>query len=225
MSKESTSSGSARIRTRTVAATPMRATLDRDGVIIEVTDAWNAFTRAHGGDVRRCGVGVSYLAVCDADPDDPVTTAIAMAIRGFLDGTVSAARRFLLPCPGAGRSGWFELTVDGVPWAGRGRGATVTVAETDLYVTDRGLGEGGLSEAFLRAAHRRNQLVAAELHRMAAHQLFAITLGVGSLAERAGSAAHRRQSVALLEDLDRVIRQLLALSALLDLSHRGPHPS
>lgn len=214
-------SGSARgevgHRTRRVLGTPMRATLDGDGVIVDVTEPWNAFAVAHGGDVRKCGVGVSYLAVCEADADDPVTAATARAIRAALDGSLRAPRRFLLPCPGAGRSGWFELAVASAP-GGRPR-ATVTVEETTLVVSDHVDGISGLNADFLRAARRRNELIAHELHRLAAQQLFAITLGVGSLAHRPRSVGHGSETIALLEDLDRVIRRLLALSALLELSH------
>lgn len=217
---ENSDSVRSRLRTRSVVTTPMRATLDGDGVIVEVTEPWNAFARAHGGDVRRCGVGVSYLEVCDADADDPVTAATARAIRAALDRTLRAPRSFLLPCPGAGRSGWFELTVAGAP--GPRPRATVTVRETTLVVSDHVDGVGGLNADFLRAARRRNELIAEELHRLAAQQLFAITLGVGSLAQP--GAADGREAVALLDDLDRVIRRLLALSALLELSRSEPPP-
>ena len=87
------------------------ALLDRSGVIVQVDRGWRDYCRTHGGDLRRCGVGVSYLEVCDAAGDDPAARAVAAAIRAALRGDLPAVRRVRVPCRGPELVEWFDVLV------------------------------------------------------------------------------------------------------------------
>ncbi len=87
------------------------ALLDRSGVIVEVDRGWRDYCRTHGGDPRRCGVGVSYLEVCDAAGDDEAARAVASAIRTALSGDLPALRRVRVACRGSEIIEWFDILV------------------------------------------------------------------------------------------------------------------
>jgi signal transduction histidine kinase len=73
------------------------AVLDRDGVIVSVNAVWGRFCRENGGDPSRCGVGASYLAVCEAAGDE-ASLRVAAAIRSAAAGLLLAPVRTELPC-------------------------------------------------------------------------------------------------------------------------------
>lgn len=87
------------------------AFLDRDGVIEWVNSAWDDFCRQNGGDPRRAGVGVSYLAACDAAGDDPGAAAVAAAIRTALGGELAAPVTVRIPCDSPTESRWFDVLI------------------------------------------------------------------------------------------------------------------
>lgn len=86
------------------------AVLDRDGVIVEVNDAWLEFGRRNDADPVRCGVGVSYLAVCDAAAGDLAAAMIGGAIRAALAGTPMAGS-IAIPCATPGGERWYDVMV------------------------------------------------------------------------------------------------------------------
>lgn len=106
------------------------AVLDRDGVVVAVNERWQEFCRANGGDLASCGIGASYLAVCEAADDDPVARHAASMIRRALAGELVSPSTVLTPCAAPGTSGWFDMQVmsrlddDGVC-----EGAVVTFSE------------------------------------------------------------------------------------------------
>lgn len=69
------------------------ALLDRDGVIVSVSDAWRAFAAANGGDPARTGPGMSYVDICAASGDQ-VASAIRDALAGHRPGSLTVE----LPC-------------------------------------------------------------------------------------------------------------------------------
>ena len=87
------------------------ALLDRDGVIVSVNDAWEAFALANGGDPARLGKGVSYLDVCAAAGDDPVAGQAAAAIRQALAGELPGPLTIEVPCHSPGTARWFDLLI------------------------------------------------------------------------------------------------------------------
>jgi hypothetical protein len=107
------------------------ALLDADGVIIWVDEAWRAFCLANGGDPARAGIGVSYLALCDAAaPTDRHSAAVAAAIRAALRGDLPAPARVEVPCHAPDRPRFFDVLISSRrDDRGDVLGATVTLSE------------------------------------------------------------------------------------------------
>ncbi|WP_246354912.1 PAS domain-containing protein [Nocardioides ungokensis] len=87
------------------------AVLDRDGVVVAVNEAWQAFCRDNAGDLTGCGPGANYLEVCTAAGDDPVARHAASMVRKALRGDLQAPATLLTPCAAPGTSGWFDMEV------------------------------------------------------------------------------------------------------------------
>jgi hypothetical protein len=107
------------------------ALLDPDGVIVWVDEAWRAFCLANGGDPARAGVGVSYLALCDAAaPTDRHSAAVAAAIRAALCGDLPTPARVEVPCHAPERPRFFDVLISSRrDDRGDVLGATVTLSE------------------------------------------------------------------------------------------------
>ncbi|MEJ2860840.1 PAS domain-containing protein [Actinomycetospora flava] len=105
------------------------ALLDATGVIVWVDDTWDAFCRANGGDPARAGVGLSFLALCDA-AGDPQSATVAAAIRAALDGDLPAPARVEVPCHAPTHPRFFDVLVSSRrDDRGDVLGATVTLSE------------------------------------------------------------------------------------------------
>ena len=87
------------------------AMLDRTGVIVSVNDAWRDFSAANGGNSSRTGVGMSYLAVCDAAGDDVHAHAVAAAIREAASGDLPAPVTIVVPCHSPQVQRWYDVLV------------------------------------------------------------------------------------------------------------------
>ena len=87
------------------------ALLDRDGVIVWVNQAWQAFAAANGGDPARTGIGVPYLQACAAARDDPVAAEVADAIRAALAGDLPGPLRVEVPCHSPATERWFDVLI------------------------------------------------------------------------------------------------------------------
>jgi signal transduction histidine kinase len=108
------------------------ALLDGDGAIVAVNEVWRQFARDNGGHPDRCGIGMSYLGVCDAAGDDEASMSAAVAIRAALAGELASVARIRTPCGYAGRLRWFDLLVSQRrDAAGRPLGATVSLTEIE----------------------------------------------------------------------------------------------
>jgi PAS domain S-box-containing protein len=158
------------------------ATLDRDGGVIAVNDAWTRFAEENGGDATRAAVGVNYLEICRraADAGDQAAHRALEAILSVRDGHTAFAR-FEYPSPPGDR--WFEMTVEPFRRAEGG----VIVSHVD--VTRR-------RQAEEEARQQREEL---------AHVLRVTTLG-----ELAGSLAHEinQPLAAILTNVQAVRRML-----------------
>lgn len=86
------------------------AWLDTAGCIVAVNDGWARYCRENGGDLATCGVGSSYLEVCEA-AGDAASHAVGRAIREAIDGRAALPVTTTVPCHGPQRVRWFELTV------------------------------------------------------------------------------------------------------------------
>jgi hypothetical protein len=100
-------------------------------VIVWVDEAWDAFCLANGGDPARAGIGVSYLALCDAAAStDRHSGAVAAAIRAALRGELPAPARVEVPCHAPERSRHFDVLISSRRNdRGAVLGATVTLSE------------------------------------------------------------------------------------------------
>ena len=87
------------------------ALLDRNGVIVSVNAAWDAFCEANGGDPSLMGVGASYLDACSAAGDDPVAREVAAAITAALQGELPAPMTLEVPCHSPDTSRWFDTLI------------------------------------------------------------------------------------------------------------------
>jgi len=105
------------------------ALLDPDGRIVCVNDAWSRFCADNGGDAARCGVGVSYLDVCDRAGDDATAAQVADSVRSALSGDLPAPMAVDLPCHSSGELRWFDFLVSSrLGDDGTCMGATVTLS-------------------------------------------------------------------------------------------------
>lgn len=113
------------------------ALLDRTGVIVWTNRAWDDFCRANGGDPRRAGVGLSYLAICEAADDQP-SADLARSIRAAVRGGLPVPARTVVSCPGPSRPRAFDTLVSTrLDDDGRTLGAMVTLSEVgvgDVFV-------------------------------------------------------------------------------------------
>lgn len=107
------------------------ALLDADGMIVWVDEAWSAFCLANGGDPTKAGIGVCYLALCDAAaPTDRHSAAVAAAIRAALRGDLPAPARVEVPCHAPERPRFFDVLISSRrDDRGDVLGATVTLSE------------------------------------------------------------------------------------------------
>jgi PAS domain S-box-containing protein len=104
------------------------AILDRRGTIIAVNQAWDDFCSANGGDPRRCGVGISYLDVCDS-AGDALSRQVGAAIRAAVLGDLPAPMRLDVPCDGPDQPRTFNHLVSSrYGDDGRCLGAVVTLS-------------------------------------------------------------------------------------------------
>ena len=105
------------------------ALLDRQGVIVAVNDAWQAFAVANQGDPARAGRGMSYLEVCAAAGGDPVAEEVATAIRRALAGELPGPLAVEVPCHSPDTARWFDMLISArVDDHGSPLGATVTLS-------------------------------------------------------------------------------------------------
>ncbi len=107
------------------------ALLDRDGVIVEVNEAWSTFARDNGGDPARTGIGASYLAACESAADDPDAARVAAGIRAACAGDLWPPVTVRIPSHAPDRPRSFDVSVSS-RYASDGVcvGATVTLTPT-----------------------------------------------------------------------------------------------
>ena len=180
------------------------ALLDRDGVIVSVNPAWQAFAQANGGNPERTGPGVSYLDACASAPGDPVAEEVAAAIRRALAGDLPGPLTIGVPCHSPRTARWFDMLISArQDDAGQHLGATVSLslARSESWAS---LAEAGsVSPAAIAASAAAGRC--ADLMRVMTHRL----LGVGLLLQTAEGLAEgplaRRLSQAVAE-VDAIIR-------------------
>lgn len=105
------------------------ALLDRNGAIVWVNHAWREFAAANGGDPDRTGIGVSYVDICAAAPDDPGCAQVGAAIWRALAGDLPGALTVEIPCHSPDTARWFDVLISSrQDDDGQAVGATVTLS-------------------------------------------------------------------------------------------------
>lgn len=88
------------------------AVLDREGHIILVNEAWRSFAESNGLNMPDCGIGASYLEVCDkaSGSYSEEASLVGKAIRSILAGTLESYCKEY-PCHSPSEKRWFQVRV------------------------------------------------------------------------------------------------------------------
>jgi hypothetical protein len=182
-----------------------RAVLDRSGTLVSVNEAWERFARENGGDPSRTGVGVSFLAVCDAATDDPVARVAASAVRAALTGDLPAPLSMVIPCHAPDDERWFDLLVTPCFDEDRGPdGATLELSQRGAPAggPPDGAAAGKTSSEVVVREHLR---ISGELHTSVVDRLFSLAMDVYGLAAAVEDGRTRGRLLTVVESIDDVI--------------------
>ena len=180
------------------------ALLDRDGVIVSVNDAWQAFAQANGGNPERAGRGVSYLDACAGAGDDPVAGEVAAAIRRALAGDWPGPLTIGVPCHSPHTARWFDMLIFARRDAnGQNLGATVALSLARSQSWAELAESGSVAQGAVAAGTATGRC--ADLMQTMTHRLFGVGLLLQAAEDLAEGPLAGRLSRAVAE-LDAVIR-------------------
>lgn len=170
------------------------AVLDGDGRIVAVNRNWRSFAAANGLRDGNCGVGTSYVGVCErTEARDTEGPAVAAAIRRILRGFEEPFRT-VYSCHGPRRPSWFQVEVGSLRHLGRAD-VLVTHVPVDEEVFRREIGD------------RERRHIARELHDSTAQNLTIAVLDLEAVV-RGQRVAGPRIDERLEEALDLCRRSL-----------------
>jgi two-component system, NarL family, sensor kinase len=191
------------------------AVLDEAGTIIAVNQAWRAFAHTSGYADENHGVGMNYLAVCEAAAalsKDAARTA--EALRDIMAGKRSEFR-MEYPCRSLQGPRWFQLRVTRPDQAQTRR---IVIAHEDITEVKRTQEElAWLSGRLMHLQDEERRAIARELHDTTAQNLLAITLNTTRLHEglRDVGEPARRTLMETLELAEQSLQEVRTLSYLL----------
>ncbi|AWM86984.1 hypothetical protein C4E04_09740 [Microvirga sp. 17 mud 1-3] len=191
------------------------AVLDEAGTIIAVNQAWRTFAHAAGYADNSHGVGMNYLAVCEAAaPLSEDAAKTAEALRDIIEGARSEFR-MEYPCRSPQGPRWFQLRVTRPDQAPTRR---IVIAHEDITEVKRTQEElARLSSRLMHLQDEERRAIARELHDTTAQNLLAITLNATRLGEGLGNAKEpvRRALSETLDLAEQSLREVRTLSYLL----------
>ncbi len=191
------------------------AVLDDAGTIVAVNQSWRAFARASGYADADHGVGMNYLAVCEAAADVSQDAArTAEALRAIMAGDRSEFR-MEYPCRSPQGPRWFQLRVTRPDHAQTRR---IVIAHEDITEVKRTQEElARLSGRLMHLQDEERRAIARELHDTTAQNLLAITLNATRLHKVLPDAGQpiRRTLVEILELAEQSLQEVRTLSYLL----------
>ena len=126
------------------------AILNDEGEIIRVNAAWSSFGQANGYKNPQSGIGINYLAVCDAASvlNSPEAPLIASGIRDILAGKTSEFE-LEYPCHSPTEKRWFVVHISRFEWYG----------ETRLIIAHQNISELKLTQHELAESKQRIQAI------------------------------------------------------------------
>lgn len=180
------------------------ALLDRNGIIVSVNNAWQAFAQANGGNPERTGRGVSYLDVCAGAGGDPVAGEVAAAIRRALTGDLPGTLTIGVPCHSPRAARWFDLLISARRDAnGQYAGATVSLSLARSRSWAELAESGCIAQGAVAASAAAERC--ADLMCTMTHRLFGVGVLLQAAEGLAGGPLAGRLSQAVAE-LDAIIR-------------------
>jgi signal transduction histidine kinase len=208
--------GEAMLRSTLDALSAHIAVLDETGAIIAVNQAWREFAAAGAYAGPDHGIGVNYLAVCEASADASDEAARAAgALRDIMAGRREAFR-MEYPCQTPDGPRWFQLRVTR-PCTGQAR--RIVVAHEDITEVKRAEESlARLNARLLRLQDEERRRIARELHDTTAQNLLAIALSATRLQDRRREPVHAAAG-AVGEILDLAERSLQEVRTLCYLLH------
>jgi len=125
--------------------------LDRAGTIVATNVAWERVDTSHESEPGQCGIGASYLSVCET-VDDPAVQALGQDLRRLL-ATGAGRIEMDYPCHSPGEQRWFSLRA--TPAVGGGAAVITHVNITALKRAQDDLGHAALHDPLTGLANRR----------------------------------------------------------------------
>jgi CheY-like chemotaxis protein len=124
------------------ALTAQVVVLDQNGTILAANKAWRTFSETNGGHPHSCGIGASYLDVCERTSGSEAKQAWGVA-KGIRQVMAGAAPEFHLEysCHSPEERRWFTVRV--TPFVGEGPAQVVVAHEN---ITERKLVEEALEQ-------------------------------------------------------------------------------
>jgi two-component system, NarL family, sensor kinase len=190
------------------------AILDERSQIIAVNLSWRDYAEENGFLGARHGVGMNYLAVCEAGQGEPGGRQMAEWLRSIMRGERNAVS-FIYSCAAPSKEGWFMVRVTRFKVGGMIRLVVAHENISEVKQAEEALRQ--LTARLLRLQDEERRRIARELHDMTAQNLLAVTLGLAEIEKRSGDfPAELKRALAQCRSLNKQsLQEIRTLSYLL----------